>query len=164
LAKEKKMKKLLRITLVSVFIVLLGSLALAQEHWVYVTKDIAGSYYYDSNSIKHLPNKDLQVKIRYEAVKAVGAGAELLAVYRGTELIGCKIANGKKNEKTEDYALGIFVYEFMNKDGSVMYGRIAEEYYDGNNTLLCSQKIGGTRFIKLSGDTVYNQIYNAISK
>ena len=156
------MKKLLSITLVSVVIVLIGSLALAQVHWVYVTKDIDGSWYYDSNSIKHLPNKDLQVKIRYEVVKA--AGAELIAVYRGAELIGCKSANGKKNEKMEDYAFGIFIYEFTNKDGSVMDKRIYEEFYDGNNTLLCSQKLGGTNFIGVRKDDVYYLIYNAISK
>ena len=156
------MKKLLSITLVSVVIILIGSLTLAQEHWVYVTKDIQGSWYYDSNSIKHLPNKDLQVKIRYEVVKTVGD--EFVEFTRKIQLAMCKNAIGKKTEPTADYALGIFIYEFTYKDGSLMDNLIYEEYYDGNNTLLCSRTIGGSHFTRVLKENVNYLIYNEISK
>ena len=148
-----------RLSVSTVFIVLavvwmLSPLSSFAQQWVPICEGQNATWYYDSSSVKFLPDNKVQVLAKaVSADKTADAFAELAVRL-------CQNLNKLYKDVQGEYSYDIVQYEFNCKTDEVR--TISVTYYDKNGKILCKSTPKEIEWSKIKADSCDRLLYQRL--
>jgi hypothetical protein len=160
-----------KLSISTVFIVLavvwlLSPLTASAQQWTLVCNGQSVNMYYDSNSVKYLPDNKVQVLTKSVDVNYVGEG--LNSVLLSHCRLGEAIKNIKRNNNNEKY---FYTEELEELNCKTNESRdISVTFYDKNGNILCKYNYADwrseeeTEWNKIAENNCLRLVYQAVCK